>query len=92
MRCANMNCAGIANLGWRFYIVFAAFNLAFIPFIWFFYIETAGLSLEQIDRVFDVKYEGGSQMSYTQARKIVLEEGNGVNDEKVRNDAEHVEN
>ncbi len=32
---------GIQNLGWRFYIVFAVLNAAFLPFIWFFYVEVS---------------------------------------------------
>lgn len=47
-----------------------------MPFIWYFYIETASLTLEQIDRIFDVKYEGGSAMSYREATRVVREEGN----------------
>ena len=42
----------INNIGWRTYIVFAAFNLAFIPMIYFFYPETAGFSLEAVDLAF----------------------------------------
>jgi hypothetical protein len=60
-----------------------------------FYIETAGLSLEQIDRIFEVKYECNSQISYSEATRIVREEGdrllvteNGALEAKV----EHVDN
>ncbi|CRG87099.1 Sugar transporter STL1 [Talaromyces islandicus] len=42
----------ITNIGWRVYLIFACFNLAFIPFIYFFVPETAGLSLESIDLCF----------------------------------------
>jgi hypothetical protein len=42
----------IDSIGWRTYIVFAAFNLAFIPMIYFFYPETAGFSLEAVDLTF----------------------------------------
>jgi hypothetical protein len=41
---------GIQAIEWRFYIIFAVLNLAWLPFIWFFYVETAGLSLDEIDR------------------------------------------
>jgi hypothetical protein len=53
-------------------------NISFVPIIWIFYIETAGLSLEQIDRIFEVKYESGSHISYTEATRIVREEGDRV--------------
>ncbi|KAL4953802.1 putative hexose carrier protein [Aspergillus filifer] len=42
----------IANIGWRTYIIFAAFNLAFVPMIYFLYPETAGFSLEAVDLAF----------------------------------------
>jgi hypothetical protein len=43
---------GIANIGWKFYIVFAVFNAAFVPIVYFLYPETAGLSLEAVDLLF----------------------------------------
>lgn len=52
--------------------MFGCFNLCFLPFVQYFYVETARLSLEQIDRVFEIKYEGGKSMSLSAARKHVL--------------------
>lgn len=49
-----------------------------MPIIWIFYIETAGLSLEQIDRIFEVKYECDSHISYSEATRIVHEEGDRI--------------
>ena len=45
----------INNIGWRTYIIFAVFNAAWVPIIYFFYPETAGLQLEDIDRLFSKK-------------------------------------
>ena len=59
--------AGIQNIGWRFYIIFAVLNAAWLPFIWFFYVETAGLSLDEIDRVFVIKHAPNSGLTYPQA-------------------------
>lgn len=42
----------IDNIGWRTYLIFAAFNLAFVPMIYFLYPETAGFSLEAVDLAF----------------------------------------
>jgi hypothetical protein len=42
----------IASIGWKTYLVFAIFNMSFIPIIYLFYPETAGRSLEEIDIVF----------------------------------------
>ncbi|OHW96426.1 sugar transporter [Colletotrichum incanum] len=47
------------NIGWkltgvyRTYIIFTVLNFSFIPLIYFFLPETAGLSLEALDSVFD---------------------------------------
>lgn len=43
---------GIASLHWRFYIIWTVFNFSFIPIVYFFYSETAGRTLEDIDQYF----------------------------------------
>ncbi|KAL1404841.1 hypothetical protein Q8F55_008451 [Vanrija albida] len=43
---------GIKNIRYKFYIVFAVINACFLPPIYFFYPETAGLSLESVDKLF----------------------------------------
>ncbi|KAK1924568.1 general substrate transporter [Papiliotrema laurentii] len=43
---------GVKNIGWKFYIIFAVINAAFLPPIYFFYPETKGLSLEAVDLLF----------------------------------------
>ncbi|KAK4541322.1 hypothetical protein LTR36_008080 [Oleoguttula mirabilis] len=42
----------ITHIGWRVYLIFACCNLAFVPFVYFFLPETAGLTLESIDLCF----------------------------------------
>lgn len=75
---------GIANLGWKFYLIFAAMNAAFVPLVYFFYIETAKLSLEEIDEVFVVKHE--KMLTYDQAiadvksSRVLIEESLGKTD------------
>ncbi|KAG4435625.1 hypothetical protein IFR05_008900 [Cadophora sp. M221] len=44
---------GLANTGWRFYIVGVFWNLFAATVIGFTYLETKGLSLEQIDKRFE---------------------------------------
>lgn len=56
---------GLANLGWKYYMIFAILNASFVPLVYFFYVETAKLSLEEIDEVFVVKHE--KMLSYDQA-------------------------
>ena len=43
---------GIHYLKWGLYLVYAVLNAGFVPIIYYFIVETAGKSLEQIDRWF----------------------------------------
>ncbi|KAK1751098.1 general substrate transporter [Echria macrotheca] len=43
---------GITKMGWRFYLVWAGFNLINAVIVWLFYPETGGLMLETMDHVF----------------------------------------
>lgn len=42
----------IANIGYKFYVIFAILNASFILPIYFFLPETAGLKLEEVDLLF----------------------------------------
>ena len=42
----------ISNIGWRTYIIFAVLNAFWVPIIYFFFPETKGLELEDVDRLF----------------------------------------
>lgn len=44
---------GIARLGSQFYVIWTVLNALMVPLIWIFYPETAGRSLEDIDRMFE---------------------------------------
>jgi hypothetical protein len=46
----------ITNIGYRFYIIFAVFNLCIALVVYCFIPETKGLSLEDIDFYFVRKY------------------------------------
>ncbi|KAL2785437.1 general substrate transporter [Aspergillus keveii] len=41
------------NLGWKAYVMNASWNLLVIGFIWFFWVETNGRTLEEIDGAFE---------------------------------------
>lgn len=41
-----------ANIQWRTYLVFACINAFMVPCVYFFYPETAGRSLEEMDEIF----------------------------------------
>ncbi|GAA5983612.1 hypothetical protein JCM10908_000352 [Rhodotorula pacifica] len=40
------------KLGWKFYLVWACTNAAFVPITYFFFVETTGQTLEDIDTLF----------------------------------------
>ncbi|KAF5857216.1 hypothetical protein ETB97_006058 [Aspergillus alliaceus] len=44
---------GIERIAWRYYLIYAALNILFIPIVWVCYVETGGLSLEEVDEVFE---------------------------------------
>lgn len=60
----------IHNIQWKYYMCFAIFNFCFIPVIWWYYIETANVSLEQVDRLFEIKHDGGKDMSWNTATQL----------------------
>ncbi|KAJ5202099.1 uncharacterized protein N7498_006762 [Penicillium cinerascens] len=57
----------VRNIKWGTYLFFACINACFFPIIWFFYPETAGRSLEEIDLIFAKGY--CENMSYVRAAK-----------------------
>ncbi|KAK4629700.1 MFS-type transporter oryC [Fulvia fulva] len=60
---------GIASIGWKYYMIYAITNAAFVPLVYFFYPETARLSLEEINDVIAPKHGGDHSISYKQATK-----------------------
>lgn len=57
----------ISNIGWGTYLFFACLNALFVPAIYFFYPETAGRSLEEIDIIFAKGWTEGK--GYVRAAK-----------------------
>ncbi|KAF9893034.1 hypothetical protein FE257_012445 [Aspergillus nanangensis] len=66
----------IDKIGWKFYLVFAITNFVFCPICWLFYVETSGLSLEEVDKLFEIQYHGGKNMAYHNATRRVKENVN----------------
>jgi len=67
-----------ATIGWKTYIIFAIFNFAFCPIIYFFLVETKKRSLEELDVIFaaggnPVKAEQkmGYDISVAEARQVL---------------------
>ncbi|KAL2367039.1 hypothetical protein RJZ56_000126 [Blastomyces dermatitidis] len=59
----------VVRIGWRAYPFFSAWNAILIPFIWFFYPETAGRSLEEINHIFAKGYV--EKMNYVKVAKAL---------------------
>ncbi|KAG1817366.1 general substrate transporter [Suillus variegatus] len=59
------------NISWGTYIVFAALNALIIPVVYFFFPETAGRSLEDMDVVFALAYNEGVSPVQVSLRKDV---------------------
>lgn len=57
----------VEHIGWGTYLFFAVMNAIFIPPMYFFYPETAGRSLEEIDLIFAKGY--CEKMSYVRAAR-----------------------
>ncbi|KAK9447327.1 general substrate transporter [Limtongia smithiae] len=64
---------GIANIGWRFYIIFAVFNFSFLPLIHMYYVETARYTLEQIDEIFEEDYCRRKGLEYNPRARMPAE-------------------
>ena len=58
---------GLANLGNKYWIIWAVFNASFIPVIFFFFPETNGKALEDIDELFE---SSGTFSVVTNARRM----------------------
>ncbi|ANZ73921.1 BA75_01860T0 [Komagataella pastoris] len=42
---------GMSNLGWKFYMLNAGYDIIFLPIIYFVWVETKGVSLETLDEL-----------------------------------------
>ncbi|KAL6884971.1 general substrate transporter [Trichoderma longibrachiatum] len=56
--------AAVNNLGWKAFLMFCCFNWALVLYTWFFIKETKGLSLEEMDILFNAKRTPVSVLSY----------------------------
>ncbi|KAH8597374.1 general substrate transporter [Bisporella sp. PMI_857] len=72
----------VGGIGWGTYLFFAVLNAIFFPLIYFFYPETAGRSLEEIDIIFAKGYS--ENISYVQAAKQLPKLSEGEVKEKAR--------
>ncbi|KAJ7643950.1 MFS sugar transporter-like protein [Roridomyces roridus] len=43
----------LQNIGWKIYLINAAWDALEVPFVWYYWVETAGKTLEEIDELLD---------------------------------------
>jgi hypothetical protein len=58
----------IQNIGYKTYIIFAVLNATWVPIMYFFYPETKGLALEEVDRLFAKNDEIRSDMRFDEGK------------------------
>jgi MFS family permease len=75
---------GTANLGSHYWIIFAVFNASFLPIIYFFFPETNGKSLEDIDEMF----ESSAALGVVRASRLIGKSG-GLGAENIMSDKDH---
>ncbi|KAL4906398.1 general substrate transporter [Aspergillus multicolor] len=44
---------GMQSMSWRYYLIYAFLNFTFVPLVSMFHVETGGLSLEEVDGLFE---------------------------------------
>lgn len=94
---AQVTPPGIANLGYRFWIIWAVICASFVPITYLFYPETANRSLEDIDRFFEDNPRvvvSRNRLATQLHRPAVYEEADkriAVANEKMDEGAEHIE-
>lgn len=62
------------RLAWKGYLIFMAMNFLFVPLVYFCYPETANLTLEEIDYIFEDKTKNSVKWSI-EMRKQKLQGG-----------------
>lgn len=58
----------IYSISWKTYFVFMCINFAFVPVIWWTFVETKGYPLEKLDSIFEEAYEKGENPVWTEKR------------------------
>lgn len=70
----------IYSISWKTYFVFMCFNFAFIPIIYYTFVETKGYPLEKLDAIFEEAYNKKENPVFTEMR--LRKEGKQLDVEK----------
>ena len=68
----------ITGIGWKTYLIFMITLGCFVPIVYFFYPETSGLSLEEIDNLFLPADHQVNPGEYTERRLSAAGEKTGA--------------
>lgn len=60
----------LENIQYRTYVIFAVINISAVPVVFFFFPETTGLTLEEVDRIFETFSEHRITAGVLQNRKV----------------------
>lgn len=60
------------QLAWKSYFIFMCLNLAFVPTIYFFYPETAGRTLEEVDYLFVREGHKGVKQLWHRSQPVII--------------------
>lgn len=80
---------GIANLGWRYYLIYAVLNAVFVVVVKIFYVETARFTLEEIDQVFEKAFSK-SHASSSGDDSVEVQSRGPEKDEEVGGQSSHI--
>ncbi|KAK2596742.1 hypothetical protein QQS21_006197 [Conoideocrella luteorostrata] len=69
----------ISRLQWKAYLIFMCLNFAFVPVVYFCYPETANLSLEEVDLLYE-QHGTSARIIAKYYQKKIREKKNSVND------------
>jgi hypothetical protein len=66
---------GMATIGWRLYLVYIIWIVVEIVVIYFFFVETAGKTLEEMSEIFEAK---NPRKESTKKHKVTVDQGGNV--------------
>ena len=74
---ANRDTADELQIGYWFYVFFVFWDLFELVFIYFFFVETKGISLEELDEIFEAPNprKASTAVKKMQTRTLVTAEG-----------------
>lgn len=77
---------GLAAIGWKMYIINASIDILMVVFVLIFWVETRGLTLEEVDKIFDgEKHSDAPDLEAVKGKVIDIEgvDGGSVTQEQV---------